>query len=366
MNVLINYTGRTGGGAMYAYEMTRGLIDNGVNVYAILSKECDNLHEWEKLPLTHIVTVDTYTNKIEFFKQTILFILFGRRKIEKELSNANMDVVYCPMYTFWTYFINQLFPHAKKIVTIHDPIPHSGEPVIYRLWNKLNDYDAKKSDKIVILSHAFKKIIEQKYHKGSNQIIVIPHGTFNYGNRNKGKYNHYEKGKINFLFFGRIEKYKGINCLLKIYRKIEDEFPDSVTLTIAGRGDFGPYSDKFKLLKHAKLINRWIQDEEINDFFEGDKVVTVLPYIDATQSGIIGIAMANKSLIIASDVGGLAEQLQDGNLGILFNYGTQNDLYQSMKSVVEHYDFYASIIDRAYRYSQQSNWANDAAKIIGN
>lgn len=362
MNVLINYTGRTGGGAMYAYEMTRGLIENGVNVYAVISKECENLKEWEQLSVRRIIKIDTYTNKLEFLVRTILFIFWGRYKIKNELSDVEIDTIYSPMYTFWTYFINQLFPCAKKIVTIHDPILHSGESLIYRILNKLNEYDAKNADRIVILSHVFQKTVEREYNKSEDQVVIIPHGTFDYQTVHEKVF--YDQHKINFLFFGRIEKYKGINCLLDIYKKIKNEFPDKVTLTIAGRGDFSPYVKQFHELKDARLINRWIKDEEVSDFFEGNKVVTVLPYIDATQSGIVGIAMAKRSLIIASNVGGLSEQLKDGNLGILFSYGTQNDLYQSMKSVVEHYDSYASIIDRAYCYAQQSNWAKDAARLI--
>ena len=41
--IVCNYIGKKGGGPLYAYEMTRGLIQNGVNVIAILPDNIENV-----------------------------------------------------------------------------------------------------------------------------------------------------------------------------------------------------------------------------------------------------------------------------------------------------------------------------------
>ena len=43
---------------------------------------------------------------------------------------------------------------------------------------------------------------------------------------------------INFLFFGRIEKYKGIQLLAKAYKELVQTPHLDITLTIAGSGNF--------------------------------------------------------------------------------------------------------------------------------
>ena len=64
------------------------------------------------------------------------------------------------------------------------------------------------------------------------------------------------------------------------------------------------------------IINTYISDEEVTELFTISDVI-VLPYISATQSGIIPIAYAFKKPVIASNVGAISEVVDDGITGIL-------------------------------------------------
>src|SRR5690606_30937707 len=95
----------------------------------------------------------------------------------------------------------------------------------------------------------------------------------------------------NILFFGRIEPYKGLDILLESMQKVWKDHPDW-TLTVAGVGDISPYSANLAD-KRIELINRFIEDEEVAPLFQKASFV-VLPYISATQSGVIPVASAFK------------------------------------------------------------------------
>ncbi len=90
----------------------------------------------------------------------------------------------------------------------------------------------------------------------------------------------------------------------------------SCRLVIAGDGDICPYKDKIEQLEDVTLVNRWIGENEIGEFFTHSDLV-VLPYSSASQSGVIPIAAAYGLPVIATKVGGLSEQIEDGVSGWL-------------------------------------------------
>ena len=86
---------------------------------------------------------------------------------------------------------------------------------------------------------------------------------------------------------------------------------------ICGQGEnFRRYrqlmSDPDKFIVH----NRWITDDKRTEFFQRASIV-VLPYIEATQSGVVPVAYAHSKPVIATRTGGLPDVIDDGQTGIL-------------------------------------------------
>ncbi|MCX7715407.1 MAG: glycosyltransferase family 4 protein [Clostridia bacterium] len=358
--VLVNYIGRKGGGAVYAYEMTKSLINNGCKVYAIIPSSIENLAKWKELNTEELILIETYTNYINYIINTVKFRLFQLPKLKKKFKDVVPDAVYVPMIQPWTRMVNSIFGHSKKIVTVHDPKPHSGSSILFDMFCRKT---AVEADDIVILSEAFRDYSIRHFKKDADHVHVVPHGIFDYYKEveNDNKSFIYDENKINFLFFGRITKYKGIHILAKAYEKMQN---DNVTLTIVGSGDFSEYAKEYEGLKNVRVINRWIEDDEVGSFFRGKNIVTVLPYIDATQSGVIPIAMEYRSLVIASNTGGLSEQVKHGETGYLFCAGDENALYETMKYVAENYEAQSHILDNAYAYINTFSWDTLGRKIV--
>ncbi|UCF78328.1 MAG: glycosyltransferase [Candidatus Eiseniibacteriota bacterium] len=121
------------------------------------------------------------------------------------------------------------------------------------------------------------------------------------------------------LFFGYVRPYKGVHVLLDAFSKARK----SVEATLAVVGEFyeprDPYVDhitRLGLQEDVMLVDRYVSDEEVGVFFSAADVV-ILPYISATQSGVIQIAFAFHKPVISTAVGGIPEVVKDGVNGIL-------------------------------------------------
>lgn len=353
--IMVNYSGRSGAGPIFAFEMTKGLLENGAEVVAVVSSGITNLDEWKELPLKELVIIETYSNKFNYIIHSMLFRFKTAKQIKKRLKKYNISAIYCPMECPWTKRINELFPNVPAYQTLHDPLPHSGEK--WYLKKRKLSINAKK---IIVLSEQFVDMVEKKYHK---PVVWIPHGRFDY--YKKKYFTEYQKSDaINYLFFGRIEEYKGLIVLAEAFTLLGNDLENKYTLTIAGRGDWDKYEKYFKNIKNLYVVNKWLEDKEINDLFMKEKTVTILPYIDATQSGVIPIAQEYRVPVIASDAGGLKEQITDGETGFLFNTGNSVALADCIRFVDKNWIVAKRLAENAYQKLDELNWQRLSKKLL--
>ena len=125
------------------------------------------------------------------------------------------------------------------------------------------------------------------------------------------------------LFFGRIVLYKGLDVLLQAYADVRQTH--TARLVIAGEGDLRLYQKALHTLPDVKVINHWIPEDEIEELFLKSDLL-VLPYIGASQSGVIPIAAALGLPVIASCTGGIPEQIEDGKSGWLVQPASKDAL----------------------------------------
>lgn len=117
-----------------------------------------------------------------------------------------------------------------------------------------------------------------------------------------------------FLFFGRIDKYKGISNLLRAYRNVSSNV---LPLVIAGGGCFTDEENRLiEGCNNLTVINRYIYDEEMKWLLH-HMSVAVLPYIEATQSGIIPLAYLFGKPVMVSNVAGLTQFVVNGKTGFV-------------------------------------------------
>lgn len=349
--LLLVYFGKRGGGAKYSFEAAKALVENGYDVYVIISEYIENIQDWEKINFKELHKIKTYRNTFEFILYTLKFIVFDVFVIKRKFKNKGISILYTPMIQPWSLMLNFVFRDFIKVTTLHDPIPHLGSN---KLFDFLVNLTVKFSDKIIVLSETFVSITSQKYNKAKENIYVIKHGIFSYKPENQTNNNNYSN-EINFLFFGRITDYKGINILIKAYKKLI-ESNKLVTLRIVGEGRIDNYIDKLEIKKlNINVHNKWVQESQISNYFNVNNTVCVLPYIQASQSGVIPIAMSSKVLIISTNVGGLKEQVNSSN-AIIIKENDVESLYEAMLNVVINNNSFKHLIERGLSDIEKLNW----------
>jgi len=121
------------------------------------------------------------------------------------------------------------------------------------------------------------------------------------------------------LFFGFIRDYKGLRYLIESLPFVRAKL--DVHLLIAGEvwGDGKPYHEliaRLGLTGSVTLVEKYIPNEEVVRYFAASDLV-VIPYVSATQSGIVQLAYGFGKPVVVSRVGGLPEVVEHGVTGYL-------------------------------------------------
>lgn len=330
--VLLNYLGENGSGPVFSLEMSRGIAQNGHEVYAVVSSRNLNLAQWERADFFQkLVIVDTYSSKKDYLLHYNKYTKQVGKTVQEQIGELVFD---CVVRTFphpMLDAVERKLRIRKNVTICHDPVPHSGEALSARIRNR--NY-MKKAEYVLVLTRAFTTLVAERYHIPIDRVYYMPHGLMGqYKEKQKKQMEEiYNPGKTNYLFFGRIEEYKGIGVLLEAYAMLEQKYED-VTLTIAGKGNLEPYGDKMENLRNLTVRNTYISEEEVGQFFDSESVVCVIPYVDATQSGVIPIALEFGNPIVTTSTGGLPEQLDQGRVGVFAKAGDAKDLFEKMESL---------------------------------
>lgn len=195
----------------------------------------------------------------------------------------------------------------NTVFTLHDPIPHSTN-----LLGKCRNIVDK-----IINKQVTKIILHAKMHLHNPMIKSIKEKCFYTPLASMNSNSHfYDIKRYNdFLFFGRIEEYKGIDNLIIAANELSKKRND-FTVTIAGKGDLTKYSNIINKNKIFEIKNYVIPEEEIELLFT-NTTFCVLPYISASQSGVIPLSYYYSRPVIITNIESLRENIELNKTGIL-------------------------------------------------
>jgi glycosyltransferase involved in cell wall biosynthesis len=170
----------------------------------------------------------------------------------------------------------------------------------------------RRADQLIVHSEHIRTLMAQQLDGVGANISLMPHIQI-------GQQLASPAGQDNenlVLFFGRIWEYKGLEYLIRAEPLISARVPD-VCIMIAGQGeDFSRYA---RLMLHPQRFivhNEFISEERVAEYFRRASIV-VLPYIEASQSGVIPLAYSAGKPVVATTVGGLPEMVEHGRTGYL-------------------------------------------------
>ena len=86
---------------------------------------------------------------------------------------------------------------------------------------------------------------------------------------------------------------------------------------------------KISVDRYVNIYDGYIPDHEVGNFFVASDLV-ILPYISATQSGIIQLAYAFERPVIVTNVGGLPEIVENCKTGYIVSPANSSEIADSI------------------------------------
>lgn len=287
-------------GGMVNYTLSIANELSKMNDVSVISPSIDY-----DLPNTNIKFYDIHPPKSYFSFRSMNSIA-----LLKLINKTRPDIVHITSIHPWFIFILPILRLKYPIIiTIHDVKMHLGE------WNPIWALSSWISVKF-----AHKVFVHGKWAKealcesgvASDKISII-----NLGNLSMEKEPKKLEETIDILFFGRIQDYKGLNCLIEAEKLLKKSI-DNLKIVIAGEGDINKYIESITNSDSFEIHNKFIPEKEIPTLFSKAKII-VLPYLECTQTGIIPIAYSFKKPVVATNVGCIPEVVEDGKTGLLVN-----------------------------------------------
>ena len=294
--------------------------------------------------------------------------LFSIRHAFQLIHRSRPDVLHVQETFDYAYDLYSLFARFPALVTtIHDVLPHPGDGHQAPGLQYSKAISCWRSSHLIVHTEGMKHQLAKRFRVPGAKIGVIPHGEL--GSLYK-KLAHaagltpVPREPHTILFFGRIWAYKGLRYLLDAFEILKKELPDA-RLIIAGKGgDLDANQQRIQTISQITVLRDFIPAEQVAGLFEQSSVV-VLPYIEASQSGVSAIGFTTGAVVVASRVGGLADQMSDQRTGLLVEPRNPLELAGTLLAILEDRHKQARIREEAQALGLgQLSWENIACKTI--
>ena len=258
-----------------------------------------------------------------------------------------------------------------RVVSILDNvIPH--EPHFWDKW--LIRYFIRSVDSFIAMSESVREDC-LKFLPASRQdaVTLSPHPLYdNFGEAvtkiDARSFLGLPQDKTILLFFGFIRDYKGLDLLMKAYKKA---YTKDLLLVVAGEfyNNAQQYSELEKELGLEGTIEwrtDFIPDDKVRYYFSAADLI-VQPYKTATQSGVTQIAYHFERPMLVTRVGGLAEIVPNGKVGYVCEVN-EDEIAEAIRSfaAMDTKQRDASFRKNIQNEKQKYAWSAMTAKIYDN
>jgi len=207
------------------------------------------------------------------------------------------------------------------------------------------------------------------------QVRLAPHPVYDYGDPDRPRPTRREARRALglpedirvLLYFGFIKPYKGLNHLIDAVPRLRERWgPDGVRVLMVGDvyGDRSEYDRRIAASGAADVIRfhaEYVADQAVEAWFMASDLV-VLPYVSATQSGIVQIAWNYDLPVVTTNVGGLPEVVGHGETGFLVPPADAEALAAACLRFFD--EGHAEAMSAAVREAKAAySWENQAAAV---
>lgn len=308
MRVLVWHWGRFGAGPRFAAELAAGFRRlPGTEAALSLSAQAELLRG--AAPPVSALTVRTYSgwpSLIGRLATAPWLTSWLARELAALQPDAAVSAMPAPLDLLMaTALARRNIPFG---VVVHDAEAHPGDNVPFQL--ALQRRLVRRAAVVAALSRHVAERIRAQGLAPSQKLVLASHPPFDFGTIPPRAAH---DGPLHLLFFGRLLRYKGLDLLAAALARLP---PGLFAVRVVGRGPASPALTALAALPFVAVENRWVPEEEIGHLL-GWADAVVLPYREASQSGVAAAALAAGRMVVATSVGGLAQQLEGEPLVLL-------------------------------------------------
>ena len=247
--------------------------------------------------------------------------LRAMRRLVEALRREQPDVIHfqwLPLPIIDRAFIGALGDIAPLVLTAHDSRPFNANPS--SLIQNLGAIAAfRHFDGVVVHTEQARRRLAE-YGVDPRRIARIAHGFLHDDRPSPGAVQSIgHDTPVSFLLFGKIKPYKGVDLAIAAMRRMPAEIRARSLLRIVGK----PYMDVRPLMRATAELGscvsldlRHVPDDEIPMLWQQADVL-LFPYREIDMSGVLMAALTAARPIIATEIGGFTELLENGRTALL-------------------------------------------------
>jgi glycosyltransferase involved in cell wall biosynthesis len=178
------------------------------------------------------------------------------------------------------------------------------------------------------------------------------------------------QGKKVIAFIGSFYDYEGLDLLVAAMPRLLEQRPDARLLLVGGGQVAGQLEAQVQQLGigDSVIMTGRVPYEEVESYYSVTDIL-VYPRKSMRLTDLVTPlkpleAMAQKSMFVASDVGGHKELVRDGETGTLFRADDIDDLVRCLLELLQNEERWPAIREAGRKFVEdERTWANSVANL---
>jgi glycosyltransferase involved in cell wall biosynthesis len=286
------------------------------------------------------------------------------RRVAEYARRHGIQAALVPMWHVWDVPILRRLARigVPSLLVVHDAHFHLGEQL--RLLEPLLRAEIRSAAGLVTLTRYTARELDG-IRGATRSRWLAPHPVPTQGGAIKGIPRSLPlRGPYRLLLPGRMVAYKGIPVFIDVVLALR-RAGVAVDARLVGEGPAMTEALRAVALRAGvTVVDRWLSELELESEISRADIV-VLPYVAATQSGIVPLALSLGVPVVATPVGGLGEQLRHKVDGIMAESATPAAVTAAVLELLGDRELYERCSHNAIALARtELTWATTADVVV--
>jgi glycosyltransferase involved in cell wall biosynthesis len=319
-----------------------------LEVHASWSKQAENA---DRLTSSGVPSCPVDTFRSGWGALSVWRLIRAAAVLRAYVRRHRVDVVVVTMSQAWQAFALRALPRRVGVLlTVHDGVRHPGERS--RVLDLLARLEIGRAQVIMCLSDAVAAQVRSRHPRVPVVVSALPADATC---SNAPRELPLAPARLQVGFFGRLLEYKGVDLFAAAAEQLRTACP-RLDFVVVGQGPV-----QVQETANLRVERRWVAEGDVAQVVDGFDLL-VLPYREASQSGVVGLAVAAGVPVVATPVGGLAQQVAQTGIGVLTAEVSASAIAESVLRLCSDPVHYRSLSETALRTARtQLSWRRVAA-----